>query len=205
VKLMSKAQTSKHYPKSVKSKTPGKSKTWFYLNIALAVILMAAAVGMLLWLGWQTADQQAASAGQGLVRLGQPAPDFSLPALSGETIRLDDLKGQVVLVTLWATWCPPCKAEMPTINAFYQAQQAAGFTTLMVNMQEDGTTVSDFIKANDFSFPVLLDGQGELMNLYGVRGLPATFILDRSGQVRYIQSGAITEAELEAAVTPLLQ
>jgi len=202
---MSKAQTSKHYPKSVKSKTPGKSKTWFYLNIALAVILMAAAVGMLLWLGWQTADQQAASAGQGLVRLGQPAPDFSLPALSGETIRLDDLKGQVVLVTLWATWCPPCKAEMPTINAFYQAQQAAGFTTLMVNMQEDGTTVSDFIKANDFSFPVLLDGQGELMNLYGVRGLPATFILDRSGQVRYIQSGAITEAELEAAVTPLLQ
>lgn len=203
---MSKALTSKHYPpKSGKSKTPDKSKTWFYLNIALAVILIVAAVGMLLWLGWQTADQQAASVGQGLVRQGQPAPDFSLPALSGETVRLNDLKGQVVLVNLWATWCPPCKAEMPVIDAFYKAHQAAGFTTLMVNMQEDGTTVSDFIKANGLSFPVLLDGQGELMNLYGVRGLPATFILDRNGQVRYIQSGAITEAELEAAVTPLLQ
>lgn len=203
---MSKALTSKHYPpKSGKAKTPGQSKMWFYLNIALAVILMAAAVGMLLWLGWQTADKQAISAPQGLIRLGQPAPDFSLPALSGETIRLDDLKGQVVLVNLWATWCPPCKAEMPVMDTFYKTHQAAGFTTLMVNMQENGATVGDFIKAKGFSFPVLLDSQGELMKLYGVRGLPATFILDRSGQVRHIQSGAITEAELEAAVTPLLK
>lgn len=203
---MSKTITSKHYPpKSVKSKVSGRSKTWFYVNIGLAVILMAGAVGMLLWLGWQSADNQATSASQGLVRLGQPAPDFSLPALSGETIRLSDLKGQVVLVNLWATWCPPCKAEMPVINTFYEAHQEAGFTTLMVNMQEDGATVGDFIKANSFSFPVLLDGQGELMNLYGVRGLPATFILDRNGQVRHIQSGAITEADLEAAVIPLLK
>ncbi|GAB4418371.1 MAG: TlpA disulfide reductase family protein [Anaerolineae bacterium] len=166
---------------------------------------MAAGVGMLLWLGWQSADRQAASAPRGLIRVGQPAPDFSLPALNGETIRLNDLKGQVVLVNLWATWCPPCKAEMPVIDTFYQAQQQAGFTALMVNAQEDGATVQAFIKANGFGFPVLLDSQGELMNLYGVRGLPTTFIVDRNGLVRHIQSGAITEAELEAVVSPLLK
>jgi peroxiredoxin len=202
---MSKALTSKHFPKSVKSKIQNKSKTWFYLNIVLAVSLIAAGVGMLLWLGWQSADKQAASATRGLIRAGQPAPDFSLPALNGETIRLNDLKGQVVLVNLWATWCPPCKAEMPVIDTFYQAQQEAGFTALMVNVQEDGAAVQAFIKANGFGFPVLLDSRGELMNLYGVRGLPTTFIIDRNGLVRHIQTGAITEAELEAVVNPLLK
>lgn len=73
----------------------------------------------------------------------------------------------------------------------------------MVNVQEDGAAVQAFIKANGFSFPVLLDSQGKLMNLYGVRGLPTTFIIDRNGQVRHIQTGTITEAELEAVVSPL--
>jgi peroxiredoxin len=160
---------------------------------------------MLFWLGWQSLDSQTASSNPSIIRPGQPAPDFSLPALSGETIRLSDLQGQVVLVNLWATWCPPCKAEMPTINDFYQEHQEAGFTALMANVQEDGETVQAFITANGFSFPVLLDGQGELMKLYGVRGLPTTFIIDRNGRVRHIQTGAITQAELAAAVTPLLK
>jgi peroxiredoxin len=160
---------------------------------------------MLFWLGWQSAGKQSATSNQGLIRPGQPAPDFDLPALSGETLRLSDLKGQVVLVNLWATWCPPCKAEMPAINAFYRAHREAGFTALMANMQEDGETVRAFIEANGFSFPALLDGQGELMKLYGVRGLPTTFIIDRNGRVQHIQTGAITQAELETIVTPLLK
>jgi peroxiredoxin len=166
---------------------------------------MAAGVGMLFWLGWQSVDKQTAFSNQGLIRPGQPAPDFGLPTLGGETVRLSDLKGQVVLVNLWATWCPPCKAEMPMINDFYQAHQEAGFTALMANVQEEGSTVRAFIEANGFTFPVLLDSQGELMRLYGVRGLPTTFIIDRNGQVRHIQTGAITQAELEMIVTPLLK
>jgi cytochrome c biogenesis protein CcmG/thiol:disulfide interchange protein DsbE len=190
--------------KAYRSK-PVRSKSWFYLNIVLAVSLMAAGVGMLFWLGWQSADKQPASSNQGLIRPGQLASDFSLPALDGETVRLSDLKGQVVLVNLWATWCPPCKAEMPTINDFYQAHQEAGFIALIVNVQEDGSTVRAFIEANGFTFPVLLDSRGELMRQYGVRGLPTTFIIDRNGQVRHIQTGAITQAELETIVTPLLK
>ena len=159
---------------------------------------------MLFWLGWQSLDNRTASSNPSIIRPGQPAPDFSLPAFSGETVRLSDLKGQVVLVNLWATWCPPCKQEMPAIDAFYRAHREAGFTVLMVNVQEDGGTVQAFIKANDFSFPALLDTQGELMNLYGVHGLPTTFIIDRNGRVRHIQTGAITQAELETIVNPLL-
>lgn len=196
---MNKTLTSKHY-----SKKPAKSKIWFYLNLALAISLIVAGVGMLLWLGWQSENQRNASANQNLIRPEQAAPDFSLTALTGETVHLSDLKGQVVLVNLWATWCPPCKAEMPTINAFYQAHQAAGFTTLMANMQEDAETVQTFIEANGFTFPVLLDSRGEMMKLYGVRGLPTTFIIDRGGLVRHIQTGPITEAELEAVIIPLL-
>lgn len=196
---MNKTLTSKHY-----SKKPAKSKVWFYLNLALAISLIVAGVGMLLWLGWQSENQRNASANQNLIRPEQAAPDFSLTALTGETVQLSDLKGQVVLVNLWATWCPPCKAEMPTINAFYQAHQAAGFTTLMANMQEDAETVRTFIAANGFTFPVLLDSRGKLMKLYGVRGLPTTFIVDRDGLVRHIQTGPITEDELEAVITPLL-
>lgn len=188
--------------KSYRSK-PGRSKIWFYLNVALAVSLMAAGVGMLFWLGGQSAARPSA-ANQGLIRPGQPAPDFSLPALSGETVRLSDLKGQVVLVNLWATWCPPCKAEMPAIDAFYRAHQEAGFTALMANVQEDEATVRAFIEANGFTFPILLDSQGELMRRYGVRGLPTTFIVDRSGQIRHLQTGAITQADLETIINPLL-
>jgi peroxiredoxin len=93
---------------------------------------------------------------------------------------------------------------MPAINAFYQAHQVAGFTALMANAQEDEGTVQAFIKANGFTFPVLLDSQGELMSQYGVRGLPTTFIIDRNGLIRHLQTGAITQAELETIINPLL-
>lgn len=202
---MSNALTSKHYlPKSVKPKTQNRSNVWFYLYLALAVSLIVAGVGILFWLGEQSVNNQSV-ANQGSLRLGQPAPDFSLTALGGETMQLNDLKGQVVLVNLWATWCPPCKAEMPAINAFYQTHQKAGFTALMANAQEDEATVQHFIKTNGFTFPVLLDSQGELMKLYNVIGLPTTFIIDRNSLVQHIQTGPITPTELEAVVTPLLK
>jgi len=201
---MSRAIGSKPYrSKSVPQKTSTRSNTWLYLNMALAVSLIVVGVVMLFWLGGQSTDKKS-TVNQGFIRAGQPAPDFSLPALNGETVQLSDLKGQVVLVNLWATWCPPCKAEMPGINAFYQAHQSAGFTALMANAQEDEATVRAFIEAKGFTFPVLLDSQGDLTKQYGVRGLPTTFIIGRNGQIQHFQTGAITQAELETIVNPLL-
>jgi peroxiredoxin len=134
----------------------------------------------------------------------QTAPDFTLTSLSGETVSLSDYTGQVVLVNTWATWCPPCKAEMPAINTFYETHKQEGFVVLAVNSKEDAQTVKTFIEANGFSFPVLLDTQAEVTNLYQVRGLPTSFIIDRDGFIQYVHVGEITTQQLETIVLPLL-
>ncbi len=135
---------------------------------------------------------------------GKVAPGFSLLSLTGETTTLNDYKGQVVLINLWATWCPPCKAEMPTLNAYYQANKDKGFVVLAVNDQEDATTVNNFIKTSRFTFPVLLDTQHQVLDTYNVRALPTTFIIDRDGVIRYVHMGEISRQQLEEIVGPLL-
>lgn len=177
---------------------------WFYLSLALAVALIVAGVGMLVWLGRQSTPTQAAGSQPAPPPPSQRAPDFALPTPAGETVRLSDYAGQVVLVNMWATWCPPCKAEMPTLNAFYEAHWAEGFVVLAVNSQEDAALVRDFIQANGFTFPVLLDENAAVMERYNVRGLPTSFVIDREGVIRYVQPGEITRQQLEAVIGPLL-
>lgn len=181
-----------------------RPKTWLYLNVALALTLIVGGIALLLWGNQPSSGSNASASGQTTHHQGQPAPDFSLPSLAGETVSLDDYAGQVVLVNLWATWCPPCRAEMPTLNAFYETHQGQGFVVLAVNSQEDARTVEDFIVDNQFSFPVLLDSRNELLTRYQVRGLPTTFIIDRQGNIHYIHTGEITRQQLEAVVGPLL-
>ena len=180
-------------------------KTWFYANIALAIVLIIAGIGILFWMGNQSSSKNVANASpQSAGQIKQPAPNFNLLSPTGETITLSDYKGQVVLVNLWATWCPPCKAEMPDINAFYEAHKDEGFVVLAVNSQEDAATVDAFIQTKGFSFPVALDTRGEVMNLYQAPGLPTTYIIDRNGAIQHIQTGAITKQQLEAIIEPLL-
>jgi len=185
--------------------SPAK-KTWFYVNISLAVLLIIAGVTALFWMGQQTVNSQANTTESDSVaqNQNQTAPDFSLQALDGGSISLNDYAGQVILVNMWATWCPPCKAEMPGINAFYEDYKDDGFVVLAINSQEDAATVQKFISEQGFTFPVLLDGRGAVMNLYQVRGLPTTFIIDRNGQVQFSHSGAITYEQLEKVIQPLL-
>ncbi len=179
-------------------------QTWLYVNIIVAVVLIGSGVGVLFWLGQQSPGNTVNVPNQSTQGQARAAPDFTLPAASGEWVSLSDYRGQVVLVNFWATWCPPCKAEMPTINTFYQTHRHEGFVVLAVNAQEDAQTVNAFMEAHGFSFPVLLDQQAEVMNRYHVRGLPTTFIIDREGIIRHIQSGEITRQQLEAVVMPLL-
>jgi peroxiredoxin len=181
------------------------SKTWLYANIGLALLLILAGTAMLLWMGKEsTPSSTSRLADQSAQHQGKTAPDFSLPALSGEKISLDDYAGQVVLINLWATWCPPCKAEMPTLNTFYETHKEQGFVVLAVNNQEDATTVNSYIQEKGFSFPVLLDTQATMLELYQVQGLPTTFVIGRNGQIQHVQVGEITEQQLETIVGPLL-
>lgn len=178
--------------------------SWLYINVALALVLIVAGVGTLFWMGQQASSGKINSSNRSFQHQEQTAPDFTLTSLSSETVHLSDYTGQVVLINFWATWCPPCRAEMPTINAFYEAHKEAGFVVLAVNSQEEAATVERFIQTNGFSFPVLLDLQASVTDRYQVRGLPTTFIIDRDGFIQHVQSGEITPEQLEAVVVPLL-
>lgn len=120
----------------------------------------------------------------------QPAPDFLLPDLNGQVVRLSQLKGKVVLLNVWTTWCPPCRKEMPTMETLYRRLKSADFLMLAVSQDVDGQhTVVPYLQEGGFTFPVLLDVQGEVGKKYGVTGYPETFIIDRQGNVVYHHIG----------------
>ena len=120
----------------------------------------------------------------------QPAPDFLLPDLNGQVVRLSQLKGKVVLLNVWTTWCPPCRKEMPTMETLYRRLKSGDFLMLAVSQDVDGrNTVIPYLREGGFTFPVLLDVQGEVGRKYGVTGYPETFIIDRQGNVVYHHIG----------------
>ncbi|EFO80336.1 alkyl hydroperoxide reductase/ Thiol specific antioxidant/ Mal allergen [Oscillochloris trichoides DG-6] len=140
-------------------------------------------------------------------RVDFPAPDFSLPTLDGDSIRLSDMRGQVVLLNVWATWCGPCRAEMPAIQRLYSESQP-GLVILALNstVQDDAAAVRGFADELGLSFPILLDTTGAVTHTYRVQALPTTFVLDRQGVIRKIfYGGPLNEATLRAALDPLLQ
>ena len=112
------------------------------------------------------------------------APDFSVPDLAGQAVRLSALRGKVVLVNLWATWCPPCREEMPSMERLYQKLKTRDFQLLAVSQDEDGRRVVEpFVRQMKLSFPVLVDPEHQVGDRYGVWGYPETFVIDRSGHV----------------------
>ncbi len=180
-----------------KAKEEKQRKHIMMVGGVLAVLLLSA----LLWLSLRPS---AASSAPALIAPGHPAPNFELMTLDGETAVLEAYAGDVVLINFWATWCPPCKAEMPDINAFYEANKENGLTVLAVNAQEDANTVGRFIEANGFTFPILLDSVGDVARQFQVNSFPTTIVVDRNGEIQMIHNGLITRAQLEANVKPLL-
>jgi cytochrome c biogenesis protein CcmG/thiol:disulfide interchange protein DsbE len=127
---------------------------------------------------------------------GAPAPDFTLSDLAGRPVKLSALKGQVVLINFWATWCIPCKQEMPAIQQAYQARTGKGFTVLAVNLNEPAGDVQAYIDNLKLSFPVLLDAGDVVNTLYRVRGYPTSFFVDRAGVVAVEHVGMMTDSQL---------
>lgn len=123
-----------------------------------------------------------------LVRAPTPeqraAPDFVLPDLNGQVVRLSQLRGKVVLLNVWATWCPPCRKEMPTMEALYQKMKDTDFVMLAASQDVDGkNTVAPYLQEGGLTFPVLLDVNGEIGKKYKVTGYPETYIIDRQGNI----------------------
>ncbi len=133
-----------------------------------------------------------------------PAPDFTLSDPGGATVQLSALRGQVVLVNVWATWCPPCRAEMPMIDAAYAQYRDQGFTVLAVNQREDGRSVAAYMAQTGLSFPALLDRDGAVSAAYRANVLPSSFFIDRAGVVRAVYRGPMSRGVIAGTVEQLL-
>ncbi len=134
------------------------------------------------------------------------APSLSLQDLNGKLHSLSDYRGDVVLVNLWATWCPPCQAEMPVLQSYYLAHQSAGFTVIGVEDGDPASQVSSFAAKYGLTFPIWLDpGYQATDQAFRTADLPTSYVINRDGQVRLMWIGAISEANLEKYVTPIIQ
>jgi peroxiredoxin len=109
------------------------------------------------------------------------APDFQVEALAGGAAKLSDFKGRIVLVNFWATWCPPCRAEMPSIQKLWESLKDRSFALMAVSVGESRSTVTSFAKSNRYTMPLHLDPKGAAGDLYGVESIPTTYIVDKNG------------------------
>lgn len=130
-----------------------------------------------------------ASADAASIAPGAPAPAFQLHSSASTDVSLSDLKGQVVLINFWASWCGPCRQEMPVLEQLYKKYKSAGFTLVGVNVEPKSADAEGFLKSTPVSFPVLFDPESKVSRLYEVTGMPSTVIVDRTGKVRYIHHG----------------
>jgi cytochrome c biogenesis protein CcmG/thiol:disulfide interchange protein DsbE len=182
-----------------------RTKVRFYVSAVLAVLLILASL-WILWQGTRGSSSNQRSAGRFSTPPSQTekAPDFVLQTPDGRTVKLSDYRDQVVLLNTWATWCPPCRAEMPDLETYYRRHQGDGFVVLAVNNQESPGTVAAFLEEHEFTFPILLDPDGVVVKDYEIRALPTSFIIDRDGMVRGVWSGQLSPALLKELVDPLL-
>ncbi|VAX15784.1 hypothetical protein MNBD_NITROSPINAE03-1871 [hydrothermal vent metagenome] len=123
----------------------------------------------------------------------KPSPQLSLQKTSGGKISLSELKGRPVMVNFWATWCVPCRREMPVLDRFLKDRKETGLEILLVNYKESKKIVDDFMEKKDFSFKILMDESGEAANKFGVFGLPTTYFISRQGDIIYTHIGELTD------------
>lgn len=121
----------------------------------------------------------------GIQRVDPPeeAEDFTLKTLKGETVSLKDYRGRLIFLNFWATWCGPCRAEMPSMQRLWEEFKEEDFVILAINIQEESKLVSSFMNERSLSFPVLLDEKGKVARTYGIRGIPTTFFLNPEGEI----------------------
>jgi len=176
-------------------------------------LIILGVLGFILWPKPEAASDRAPdttldSGGQNSsipVQVEFPAPDLKLSDLDGKPVSLDDYRGQIVLVNNWATWCPPCKAEMPALQAYYDSHSHDGFTIVAIDAGDPAAAVQDFVREFGLTFPVWSDPEMKALDAFRNKGLPSSYVIDGSGTVRLAWTGAISREMLEKHVTPLLE
>lgn len=204
---------------------PQRRREWSGLitSLALPLTLVAAIVLGLWW--WQSRDSGGGADGgaYGIVELpsernptgqapkaerGGVPPDFLLDGPGGE-IRLSDLQGKAVVVNFWATWCPPCRREIPELIDAYQQYRDRGLVVLGVDLQENDDQVRAFAKEFGIDYPIVIDRTGEVANVWRIGGqfggIPSTYFIDRTGVVRDIYNGTLTDELIEERIGMILE
>jgi len=201
-------------PRTTSKRRPALAVAGFILlGLALALLIFGAPL-----LGKRTAEDAAdlpqisttavvvgasADALQPL-SVGDRAHNFTLPDVNGNDITLSDFAGQPVVVNFWATWCPPCRVEMPELQNAFDTYRDQDLVVLAVNAQEGQPQVSAFFEEMGFTLPALLDSDGQVGNAYGTPGLPSTFFINPSGEVTAVHRGLLTADQIESYLAPIL-
>ena len=152
----------------------------------------------------RTVVNMAGGAGGVTPRIGEPPPVFSLEMVDGQTLSLAELRGRPVVVNFWATWCPPCRGEMPDLENLARDYREAGLVVVGINLEEDRPTVRRYADTLGLSFRLVLDRDGQVANAYNLTALPTTYFVDREGNVRDLNIGALTEKGLRSKVAKVL-
>jgi len=151
-------------------------------NYPIAILIFVAVTVLVIILSLKLNDQPFKFSNQVAIEDGIQAPDFKFPGLDGKIISLADQKGKIVLVNIWATWCPPCVDEMPSMEKLYQKFKGQNFEILAVSIDETGLkAVAPFMKKTRLTFPALIDSKGTIRTTYRITGVPESFIIDKQG------------------------
>ena len=151
-------------------------------QLLLTILLVLIVGGLLIALSMKGQESSFQLIGQSRIKVGSPAPNFTFPDLTGKKVSLSDYKGRVVFLNIWATWCPPCVDEMPSMEKLYKKFKGDQFEILAVSIDGEGRkAVVPFMRRLNLTFPALLDRKGKIKNIYRVTGIPESFIIDKNG------------------------
>jgi peroxiredoxin len=138
------------------------------------------------------------------INVGDIAPDFTLLDLDGNEVGLSEFRGEVVFVNFWATWCPPCRAEMPDIESLYQEYKDKGLVVIGIDIGESEATVRQFVQQGGYSWTFVLDSTGAVASNYNIRAIPTSFFIDREGVIQAVNIGAMTKKGIEATLAEVI-
>lgn len=170
------------------------------------IIMVMSLSAIWIWISRNPANIEGYAVEQ-IPHTGFSAPDFNLETIDGKKIQLSELQGKPIIINLWASWCPPCRAEMPALQNVHDTYQNQGLVVLAINAtnQDNLQSAIDFTQKHNLTFPILLDVTGKVSNLYQLRSLPTTFFIDESGIIQEIViGGPMAEALLRVRAERLL-
>ncbi len=190
-------------PNSSTSQRSSQSRAIGLFVLGVGLLILSVAAFLLLPKGELTNGGETASVIP--MEVSRPAPELVLEDLDGNPVSLSALRGQVVLVNNWATWCPPCRAEMPALEAYYQENRGKNFTLVAIDAGDPVSEVVRFAQSMELTFPIWMDRNSTALAAFNTTALPSSFVIDGQGTIRLAWTGAIDRATLDRYVTPLIE